>query len=212
MIKSSVDNLTMEKGIVELYKDKISNDPHHRLKSWEHCYIAFGNQENSIDYLALHLAFYLASWGMYRGSTTLLKKDYKVHHIVVELIKPLCLERESIKDLAEIQKLMGQISQKYEEVGIMASKTLQTKVLLGTLGCFPVIDRFFVDGWKLKNNSIPTDEDILDFAAINLSAIEDYQKTINLGVVYPPMKIVDMYFWQLGYDKYEKSKISKAAQ
>ena len=36
------------------------------------------------DYLSLQLAFYLASWGMYRGSSFLLQKDYKVHEAVVK--------------------------------------------------------------------------------------------------------------------------------
>lgn len=32
----------------------------------------------------MQLTFYLASWGMYRGSSFLLQKDYKVHVPVVE--------------------------------------------------------------------------------------------------------------------------------
>ena len=38
------------------------------------------------DLLALHLGFYLASWGMYRGSSFLLQRDYKTHIPVVEKI------------------------------------------------------------------------------------------------------------------------------
>ena len=34
--------------------------------------------------MSLHLAFYLASWGMCRGSSFLLQKDYKVLVPVVE--------------------------------------------------------------------------------------------------------------------------------
>jgi len=42
------------------------------------------------DYLSLHHAFYLASWGMYRGSSFLLQKDYKVlTPIVEEILKRL---------------------------------------------------------------------------------------------------------------------------
>ena len=56
----------------------------HRFLSWEHCYSFFlNNKENlkddaSIDLAALNLAFYLASWGMYRGSSFLLQYDYKI--------------------------------------------------------------------------------------------------------------------------------------
>ena len=193
------------KEYVEKYINELHTD-NHRYLSWEHCYKAFGNSENSIDYLALHLAFYLASWGMYRGSTTLLKKDYKVHYKVVELIKPIALKREAIKSLVEIQELMDCIVQKYRKVGIKASKTLQTKVLLGTLGCFPALDRFFIDGWNIEFESSPTDEKIFSFALENISKIEDCQKIVNRNMIYPPMKIVDMYFWQKGYDKYLEGK------
>ncbi len=44
------------------------------------------NDEETIDMLALHLGFYLASWGMYRGSSFLLQKDYKVHVPIVKII------------------------------------------------------------------------------------------------------------------------------
>nr|DAD85489.1 MAG TPA: hypothetical protein [Siphoviridae sp. ctDcW16] len=193
------------KEYVEKYINELHTD-NHRYLSWEHCYKAFGNSENSIDYLALHLAFYLASWGMYRGSTTLLKKDYKVHYEVVKLIKPVALNRESIKSLTEIQGLMHKIFQEYDKVSVKASKTLQTKILLGTLGCFPALDRFFIDGWNLTFESNPTDENIFSFVQENISEIENCQKIIGRNMIYPPMKIVDMYFWQKGYDKYLEGK------
>jgi hypothetical protein len=37
----------------------------------------------------LHLSFYLASWGLYRGSSFLLWKDYLVHHDMVNRILSL---------------------------------------------------------------------------------------------------------------------------
>lgn len=70
----------------------------HRYRSWEICRKAFDQYKNNglptdpqkkeevVDYLALQLAFYLASWGMYRGSSFLLYLDYTVHKPVVELL------------------------------------------------------------------------------------------------------------------------------
>ena len=74
------------KDAVQLIKDYFNEtviDEHGRYLSWRHCYKAFGENRNkvddsTIDYLCLHLAFYLASWGMYRASTFLLEKDYKI--------------------------------------------------------------------------------------------------------------------------------------
>ena len=75
-------------GTVELiirsattFYNELREDPNGRYRSWEYCYKAFhdarGNTNADVDYLSLQLAFYLASWGMYRGSSFLLQKDYK---------------------------------------------------------------------------------------------------------------------------------------
>ncbi len=71
------------------YND-LKADKNGRYRSWEHYYKCFhdarSNSNPDYDYLSLQLAFYLASWGMYRGSSFLLQKDYKVHNPVVEEI------------------------------------------------------------------------------------------------------------------------------
>ena len=64
---------------------------HSRERSWEHCYSHFRTARPAgltaeRDYAALQLAFYLASWGMYRGSSFLLQHAYTVHRGVVDLI------------------------------------------------------------------------------------------------------------------------------
>ncbi len=91
----------MEKtDFMKLIIDNVSNfkgSVGKRYLSWEYCYEEFYKaiedvkNGKSIDnnrylYLSLHLAFYLASWGMYRGSSFLLKFDYKVHLPTVKLI------------------------------------------------------------------------------------------------------------------------------
>ena len=70
---------------VKTFYKSISDVPDHRYKSWEHCYFFFKKlrnkelSERDIELAQLHLAFYLASWGMYRGSSFLLQKDYTVY-------------------------------------------------------------------------------------------------------------------------------------
>lgn len=78
-----------EKKVSDFYsviKDKKAGEPFSRYKSWEYCHEIFnyyGRKEEITDevydLLALNLAFYLASWGMYRGSSFLLQRDYKTH-------------------------------------------------------------------------------------------------------------------------------------
>ena len=85
---SSMDTVDLIiKSSTEFYND-LKVDENGRYRSWEHCYSHFikarGSQEIDYDYLSLQLAFYLASWGMYRGSSFLLQKDYKVHIPVVK--------------------------------------------------------------------------------------------------------------------------------
>lgn len=67
------------------------SEPNGRGKSWEHCYFHFitarDKHDKDFDYLSLHLSFYLASWGMYRGSSFLIQRDYRIHiPAVVELL------------------------------------------------------------------------------------------------------------------------------
>ena len=74
----------------EFYEELKVQD-RHRYRSWEHCYAQFyetrqNTEKANVDNLSLHLAFYLASWGMYRGSSFLLQYDYTIHISVVEEI------------------------------------------------------------------------------------------------------------------------------
>lgn len=91
------------KSSTEFYND-LKVDENGRYRSWEHCYSHFikarGSQEIDYDYLSLQLAFYLASWGMYRGSSFLLQKDYKVH---IPVVKELLSEKYDV--LAGIERV-----------------------------------------------------------------------------------------------------------
>ena len=89
------------------YDDARANE-NGRSRSWEHCYRVFRDARTDpspdYDYLSLHLAFYLASWGMYRGSSFLLQKDYKVlSPVVEEVLNPEydCLFGIACADLRE---------------------------------------------------------------------------------------------------------------
>ena len=148
---------------------KLQED-HARFRSWEHCYKSFHDARNKTtvdyDYLSLQLAFYLASWGMYRGSSFLLQKDYKVHETVVKelldskynclfgLTCKMLLDQEVQDRLKELVSFMVdyyekiRMSVKKNEVKKKPSPTLITKILMGTLGCVPAYDRFFTESVK----------------------------------------------------------------
>jgi hypothetical protein len=60
---------------------------HSSVRSLVHCQEAFRDERLDADTLALHLGFYLASYGMYRGSVHLLQMSYRIHVPVAEVLK-----------------------------------------------------------------------------------------------------------------------------
>ena len=99
---------------------------------------------------------------------------------------------------------------------ISPTDTLLSKILLGTLGCIPAYDRYFIVGLKEMNmkhtlfNDASINE-LFDFIDRNKIKLENAQKLIlsKEKKYYPIMKILDMYFWQIGYDKEIKDKKDK---
>lgn len=210
------------------FYDTLEKDENGRYRSWEHCYSNFINARDSknadLDYLSLQLAFYLASWGMYRGSSFLLQKDYKIHiPVVKELLKeeydPLagidCIElkREENQRLLEninvfldeyYSNIRGEV--KNIKVRNQLSSTLITKILMGTLGCVPAYDRYFISGIKKQkvasgNYNMKSIIQLVDFYEKNIVELENIRKNMKVnGMAYPQMKILDMAFWQIGLD------------
>jgi len=197
-------------------------DEHHRYRSWEHCYGHFHKSTpNAIaadrDHAALQLGFYLASWGMYRGSGFLLQNAYTVHLGVIErLVAPrfsVLWEQEfgggdsDTKLVPIILEAVEAVREAYRPFG-QASDTLVTKVILGTFGCLPACDRYFIDGFKSSNFkysyvNAKFVERVLHFCRDNLPALQEEQTRIRQagGIQYPLMKLVDMYFWQIGFER-----------
>ena len=85
--------------------------------------------------------------------------------------------------------------------------TLVTKVLLGTLGCLPACDRYFVDGFRDTGNKYSYLNSafvnrVFQFCRSNLADLRKEQARIRRDrkVYYPLMKLVDMYFHEIGYE------------
>ena len=213
------------------FYNKLREDENGRYRSWEYCYKIFHEAhvseivDNSfIDYLCLHLSFYLASWGMYRGSSFLLQRDYKVHKPVIEeLLKNEYIslwgiainEYKNIHNQQKLENLVKKIKEIYNKIRLSVkeqipknelSDTLVTKVLMGTLGCVPAYDRYFVSGVRNEkaasgNFNIKSILELVDFynQYYNEFEIARSQMTVE-GMEYPQMKILDSCFWQIGFD------------
>ena len=215
-MKSNIKSLIID------FHDSLYNDNNHRYKSWEHCFSFYksNNIENNIDKACLHLAFYLASWGMYRGSSFLLWKDYKIHIDVVKKIiskkeiQELDINMITDKELNDILSLSSWIKNWYKNninsingklKKVNVTDTLVTKILLGTLGCIPAYDRYFIDGMRasgIKYSKLSL-SNFRNIVAFYKTHIQEFNEANNIileksNIEYPPMKLLDMYFWEIG--------------
>lgn len=175
---------------VESFIDLTRKDEHHRYRSWDHCYLFFQSlfrktersnrrlEKDKLDLACLNLAFYLASWGMYRGSTFVLQKDYKIFEEVVsklfqprfddlwkvkyydKLLESEDIIRENRREIENVFELFEELKKSFHNIRYLkdkkwnsakASDTLITKILLGTMGCVPAYDNFFKNGLKKKH-------------------------------------------------------------
>ncbi len=150
---------------------------------------------------------------MYRPKGFLLRHDYTVHLRAVDCLAELryrpLWDREfgSADDdsgfVPEIVSVIEAVREAYRPYG-KPTDTLVTKVLLGTLGCLPACDRLFRDGFKSRGRvNERFIKRVLRFCRENFVELKNEQARIEKsgGVYYPLMKLVDMYFWQIGYEK-----------
>lgn len=228
------------KNAIEKFYGALKADENDRYKSWEHCYKIFGENQNNtneetIDYLCLHLAFYLASWGMYRGSSFLLQKDYKVHKkAVLEMQKPEynrlrnATPDELLKEenLLKLYDLTGKLEEIYQEIKDSVSKsktkvsdTLITKILMGVYGCVPAYDRYVkytIKEYNLGNNNFRNPIVLKDICKVyeNFKIIIDSErdKINSYGFEYPFMKVIDIFLWQIGYDDDVEEKLKEVEE
>ena len=144
-----------------------------RYHSYDDCRKIFldniNEETRNVDKVALYLFYYLASWGMLRGSGWLMQKDYHIFIPIVQLLykndslKLLNYDpsdgiltcNEYVKKISELGKQIeenivtikyykfNKITKKDEEHTVCSKTdrvTLITKILMGTLGCAPAID------------------------------------------------------------------------
>ena len=133
-------------------KFKSQSNPDDRYTSFDYCYNYFGTTNDitqDIEKSCIVLGFYLASWGMFRGSSFLLQKSVK--HF-----------EPTIRYIATLDKSVWEIdSDNYDENNILtiikiyngiksrlinkdnSDLTLITKILLGVFGFIPAFDNYF---------------------------------------------------------------------
>lgn len=142
--------------------DSGGRKPNERYASFDYCFNYFQSFRESgrvpsladptnIHASCLNLGFYLASWGMLRGSAELLQKSARHLIPAIEIIAQTgpavweidanCYTESCIED---IEVLAGAFLQSYPQM----SDILLTKILLGVYGSVPAFDENFKRGCK----------------------------------------------------------------
>ena len=169
---SALGVMCLGKVSVEFYQKDISevilqfqnkNSPTDRYASFDYCYLYFKDSNSEkiledIEKSCLVLGFYLASWGMLRGSSFLLNHSVKYYEPLIRYIASL---DESVWDIDvhnynnENIKTILDIYQKCKDILIKngnSDLTLITKILLGVFGFVPAFDRYFCDVFRSMSN------------------------------------------------------------
>jgi hypothetical protein len=198
--------------------------PLERDASYDYCFNYFQRfrEQNRVKDLekpeflqesCLQLGFYLASWGMYRGSSFLLRKSARVHEPVIKAIASQppgfweidahCYTQDNIRQLLSFKEAITNPLRDYGK----ASDVLVTKIMLGVFGCVPAFDTNFTRGFKGYGTSTFGErslEDIGHFYQDHADMIDKHRvvmRTIDFDTaqrtnrLYTRAKIVDMIFF-----------------
>lgn len=208
---------------VRRFADKV--DPTDRYASFDYCFNYFQRHRHdprallgeSLEFSCNQLGFYLASWGMLRGSTFLLGRSVKHFIPLIELIA------SAPKELWELDV------HKYDSAGLsllmdwaarirvalrpeggrpnegVASDILVTKVLLGVFGCVPAFDTYFRKGFGVSTFSKGSLRRVGTFYTSHADEIEglrqptlDFDTGRQSEILYTRAKVIDMGFFVAG--------------
>ena len=216
----------IETVVLDLFHSQ--SKPEHRYASFDYCFNYFQDatadeMESDKQKACLQLGFYLASWGMLRGSSFMLQKSIKHYIPLIDYIITLKREnhiiwnidtdtytKQNIKALIVIYNEVKRLI--IGDEGAKTHLTLVTKILLGVFGCIPAYDQYFTDSFRaifkdkyrcgfrsLSNDSLSC---ISEFYVDNKESIDKLHEEINTisfdtgeltSNKYTKAKIIDMY-------------------
>lgn len=223
----------VSRGLRLKHKDKYNG----RHRAWEYCreqFIKAHNKGTSYDkdYLCLYLTVYLTNWGMYRGSSALLFNDYRVHEDAVDIILDQKYNKlwnynpfDPSNNVSLPQELFdrwnGELWQAYNKLmkktnyprkkqdSPNASEILVTKVMLGTWGCVPAYDTFLKKSLQYLNIDDSVTVEGLKSIIKYFKPCSDVNTIVQSLPQYTPMKVIDAYLWELGFELSLKDLLQK---
>jgi hypothetical protein len=208
--------------IVNKYKSQLN--PDERYTSFDYCYNYFrmtNDLTQDIEKSCLVLGFYLASWGMFRGSSFLLQKSVKHFESTIQYIATLDKSVWEIDVDNYSEENIGTIIRIYKDIKKLlildgnSDLTLITKILLGVFGFIPAFDNYFGNSFraiygkqcgfrKVNVNSLTSIKSFyeLNKATIDRLSMETFTTNFITGqkttINYPKAKIIDMYGFTAG--------------
>lgn len=197
-----------------------AREPTGRYTSFDYCHNYFrqhheegrvadlGN-DDAIQLSCLHLGFYLASWGMLRGSSVLLQRSVKHFAPVVEVIahSPDAIWRVDADDYGdEACEVLFDVGRRIRAAFPEgASDILVTKIMLGVFGCVPAFDTYFKKGFGVWTFGRKALRQVSRFYAEHSEVIESHRvPTIDFASGAPTerrysrAKVIDMIFFVEG--------------
>jgi len=191
--------------------------PTSRYASFDYCFNYFQahREEDRLAALAgpeqlelscLQLGFYLASWGMLRGSSELLQRSVKSLVPVIEAIAAAPDELWTI-DADHYSPGACDAITRFARVlrGVLhpgASDILVTKIILGTTGCIPAFDTNFKRGFGVSSFTPSALRQVGTFYQHNVAVIEEHREaTLDFHTGSPTQrrytraKVIDMIFF-----------------
>lgn len=171
--------------------------------------------KENIQQSCLQLGFYLASWGMLRGSSVLLQKSAKVYEPVIWAIADAdkaiweidvnAYDDANIKSILYFESILKDSLPASRSV---PSATLVTKIMLGVFGNVPAFDTNFKNGFRAFTFNHKSLSRIREFYLEHKDIIEKYRiHTIDFQTGKPTArrytraKVVDMCFFIEGGGK-----------
>ena len=201
-------------------------NPENRYASFDYCYNYFQafresgtlremSNDANIEMSCLQLGYYLASWGMLRGSSFLLTKaSVTIYKPIIEMLSERPEEEWAINvssyddtTIDQLLKLEEKIKLTFGPYKDSASDTLATKILLGVMGNVPAFDTNFNNGYKrvfgsgngfgkkaLNNIGQFYQKNKMFFDEIKISTF-DFSSGKEMERFYPEAKLIDMSFF-----------------
>jgi len=219
----NIPQISIERNIKQ-YMDE--RKPYSRYTSYDYCFNYYQSflksdrikalaSEKNLNLSCLHLGFYLASWGMYRGSGMLLQTSVKIFEPLINLISDLdkkywridvdsYSKKNNIQFMIDISKIIKKSFLEYYP-NFIVSDTLITKIMTVIFGSVPAYDNYFNRGLFSKQSCVLSMDSlnfIIKFYKYYSKIIDsleihtlDYNTSNLTDNIYSKAKIIDMICW-----------------